>query len=431
MNLLIKAKTKPSAIRENKPQRYHGHTTIELKNIRTGSRERIESDNEFTLGIDDFLLGSGFANNAPFNNSDWRAQNVYRRLIGGIFLFDKEIEKVDNVLPTTMPAGTKMIANGSHGVVNNANPTELGSFNSNESSFNANALTYVYDWTTSQGNGTIECVSLTSDTGGYIGYGNGTSQQKLSSTKNLFEYQPFTNIVSNDYASTIVGEYVYYIKGKSVGDTFTIYRKLNGLSKASLFHGFEEFVETVEVPANISRNDTRAIYGMENGKFVCTPISGLISGNVTFGVYDVATKLWAIYSAVIPSTSGGSTYDFTATENGISNSNYTAYGALFFDDTTNYVRTHFGDTMICIADDLYMGTNGLMYDRVNDTIYPTNGRVDNTRSFSYERLARNRFYSNGRVYRNPLYLATINNLDEPVTKTAQQTMKVTYTVTPA
>jgi len=30
---------------------------------------------------------------------------------------------------------------------------------------------------------------------------------------------------------------------------------------------------------------------------------------------------------------------------------------------------------------------------------------------------------------NPLYLATINNLETPVQKTAAQTMKVTYTLT--
>lgn len=39
--------------------------------------------------------------------------------------------------------------------------------------------------------------------------------------------------------------------------------------------------------------------------------------------------------------------------------------------------------------------------------------------------------SNAKVMRLPLYLATVNNLDEPVTKTNAQTMKVTYVVTKA
>jgi hypothetical protein len=33
------------------------------------------------------------------------------------------------------------------------------------------------------------------------------------------------------------------------------------------------------------------------------------------------------------------------------------------------------------------------------------------------------------ILKDPRYLATINNLDEPVVKTASQTMKVTYTIT--
>ena len=51
------------------------------------------------------------------------------------------------------------------------------------------------------------------------------------------------------------------------------------------------------------------------------------------------------------------------------------------------------------------------------------------------------FYSgeNGDMYslyskgfsRNPFYLGTINNLGAPVTKTADKTMKITYTLTEA
>ena len=36
-----------------------------------------------------------------------------------------------------------------------------------------------------------------------------------------------------------------------------------------------------------------------------------------------------------------------------------------------------------------------------------------------------------RMFKNPLYLATVNNLATPVTKQNTQTMKVTYTLTEA
>ena len=38
-------------------------------------------------------------------------------------------------------------------------------------------------------------------------------------------------------------------------------------------------------------------------------------------------------------------------------------------------------------------------------------------------------YSSYGCYRNPYTLSTINNLPEPVTKTSDMTMKITYTVT--
>ena len=37
----------------------------------------------------------------------------------------------------------------------------------------------------------------------------------------------------------------------------------------------------------------------------------------------------------------------------------------------------------------------------------------------------------GELFKNPLYLATVNNLDNPVVKDSTQTMKVIYTLTEA
>ena len=57
----------------------------------------------------------------------------------------------------------------------------------------------------------------------------------------------------------------------------------------------------------------------------------------------------------------------------------------------------------------YLGNNVIVsYDPINDAMVNQGGIY---------------------LYKNPLYLATINNLQSPVTKTAAQTMKVTYTLT--
>ena len=78
-----------------------------------------------------------------------------------------------------------------------------------------------------------------------------------------------------------------------------------------------------------------------------------------------------------------------------------------------------------------------MFDKIADTIYPTNG--GNLLWGKYnpdtDALACTHFnnwnYGGTGMYKNPLILSTINNLDTPVTKTAAQTMKITYTLTKA
>ena len=67
-----------------------------------------------------------------------------------------------------------------------------------------------------------------------------------------------------------------------------------------------------------------------------------------------------------------------------------------------------------------------IWDSVNNTLKPIGlGDVIGERSEALDVM----HPTNGGIYKNPLYLATINNLNSPVTKTAAQTMKVTYILT--
>ena len=84
-------------------------------------------------------------------------------------------------------------------------------------------------------------------------------------------------------------------------------------------------------------------------------------------------------------------------------------------------------------------TNNIyVYDHEYKTFRPTNGvnlaAELNNRGYYYEPTL-DAFVCCGTygdyLVKNPLYLATINNLGTPVTKTAAQTMKVTYTLTEA
>jgi hypothetical protein len=74
--------------------------------------------------------------------------------------------------------------------------------------------------------------------------------------------------------------------------------------------------------------------------------------------------------------------------------------------------------------------DNIIWDKENDTLYPSNGLA---RGYSYNEHTDTLEMTDGtdRLIKNPLILATINNLDTPVTKTAAQTMKITYTLSKA
>ena len=435
--------------KSHKPQHYHGHTIIELRNARTGIRDRVESDNEFTLGIDQYLTDGGFFNNSPFANETWRGQPIYRNLIGGIFLFDSVINEVDGELPTIMPAGTKMIANGSYGVTNNASPTELGSYNSNESSFTSSGLTFVYDWTTSQGNGTIECVSLTSDTGGFIGYGNSVSNVR-GSTRSLFLNQ--SNVYIND-GSNSMGNFLKdncrYTVTALTRTSFTYAKKRTPIDKVSLFPLSE--THTVNFPAAMTAVQRDYVSAGRDGKFYFVPGNFIAAGTTyVMGIYDVDTDTWSTVNFTPASAHNYISGEYASVCDDFI---YFWYGTAWndrglrinFDGTVE--DAYYGvtcaqmgeDLLLCFSYNRYDTYPTFVVDLSNGTSYPSNGIIPQN-SKKLKVLDKNRIevnYNAGSgmnyfyLYRNPLYLATINNLDEPVTKTTTQTMKVTYTVTPA
>ena len=203
-------RSRPLDIAENPLARIKGHVRIELHDTRTGSNERIEGHNTFQTNVlKKYMRSLGFFQNSPYDNSTWRSQAVWRNLCGGILLFKDEIDLTNGDV-MTMPAGNKMTANSAYGVSNSGNPVELGSYNSVESVAGTSGITMVYDWNTSQGNGTIGSICLSSETGGYIGYGNasGTSggMRQLSTNQNVVETE---NITSSNYVHVRRGNEIY------------------------------------------------------------------------------------------------------------------------------------------------------------------------------------------------------------------------------
>lgn len=170
--------------------RIKGKTKIELTDVNTNVTETFEDNNMLTNAMANFFNPFGVFGNYPENDDAINGTQPLEWLTAGLMLFDSAIP--ENVNTTYMPASVKMTANGAKGISNSGNVTNMGSYNASESEVikdgNNVTIKYVYDFLTSQANGTIACACLTSKAGGYMGMGNVTA--KIRTEKfNLETYQ--------------------------------------------------------------------------------------------------------------------------------------------------------------------------------------------------------------------------------------------------
>lgn len=146
--------------------KFHGHMKLELRGCR--ETEVVEHDNNMTNALEEIMDAYGIYMN-PGRVLDGLCPTV-ENAFGGIVLTDKVLE--DGML--TVPGGTNVIACGSYKVSNSDLAQTQGSYNTTESVLDlpSKKMTYVYDWSTNQGNGTIACASLTNKMAGLAGYGD-------------------------------------------------------------------------------------------------------------------------------------------------------------------------------------------------------------------------------------------------------------------
>ena len=191
-----------------------GKTVFELTDVNTGEVEKYEDCNMITNGLQEFLDPCGSWGIYPFANESVRNTAVRNTLTGGIFLFDSKLD--EDVANTYANASVKMVGNGALGISNATSVTELGTYNSTESGVQADgSIKYVYDFLTSQANGTIQSVCLTSKVGGYMGYGNESQKRVYDAGLKDTEYQnsiyKYTNFLKlrDDFYATCMMYAVY------------------------------------------------------------------------------------------------------------------------------------------------------------------------------------------------------------------------------
>lgn len=437
-------------------EKVKGHTKIELTDVKTGKKQIIEKDNAFQAGVlASYMRSMGAYNNNPYANSTWAGQPIWRNLCGGIFCFADPIDLTNGEVEY-MPAGNEMVANGAYMVNNAGTPIELGSYNEVESSTSGNdSVTFVYDWMTHQGNGTISCVCLSTEIGGYIGYGN-KSGVAASTKKGLTANQN-----SNSLQGVVYKNCRYTFSVSNSPQQIVVTKKPTEITKGSIFDNIAEDTETIAFTGNTVTwgYSGRAVY-IGNGK-IALLCNSAGTGDVIYWnsgstvtpliIYDIENG--TAQSVTITNTTGYQVYMrfFTGLGFGIDDENIFVQRTLdsgaprevfainYIDGQSTSKSIGFLDHVANWQQNMTRGgillpkmtmMDNIIWDKENDTIYPTNGLA---RGYSYNEHTDTLESTDGadKLIKNPLILSTINNLETPVTKTAAQTMKITYTLSKA
>lgn len=157
-------------------KRYTGNLVIELEDQNTGNVETVSETNMVTNAVNDILgvnpMGVMYKAGGQYDDSlTWNDAllPICPNMIGGILLFPGSItEQADNIY---LPSTNLPVAYASNDVNATAN-TKRGSMNLTESMKLTDGYKFVWEFTPSQGNGTITAVGLTSKQGGANAYGS-------------------------------------------------------------------------------------------------------------------------------------------------------------------------------------------------------------------------------------------------------------------
>lgn len=501
----------------------HGHTKIELTNVHTGEVEVIEKDNIVTNAVNQIFNGFGGRINVQqlltSGDQDAATGSLVSDFYGGLLLYDKALGSDPDTI--FAPADAKIVGSCTYNVVNTGTNTVRGSFNKTESSINMDdgVATFVYDFATSQGNGTISSVCLTNARGGFFSEtpgisvlcdGSGSQQYMNTNYSTWDSYFPlFRGVIGSD--PTRFNGWPVYVDE----DNNAILLALITSDKHLQVRKYEFPVATVDVfhkinTARIISEETfdvsNVVQTVQNGTFekaynfilcdaehlkwylICCPDYSYIKANQKINIreFDITTGAYTDYS--ITNNTGdqlgtkGSAHNQSGWTNGMCIYNGYLYISSYdgstgarkqiykikLSDSTLITKIKMNGLSWRQPDDIYQGriycyTNGdpqyngassnagVVLNTETDELYGiealekglshgtsftvTTHIIPSIRQQITPYMAEGYWWDGSnmpnyglqRVLRRN-YLGTINDLPSPVEKTADKTMKITYTL---
>lgn len=435
-------------------------------------------------------------------------------LIGGILLYQNELE--EDPTKYYAPINNPLIGYASNDV-NTTTDSKRGSMNQTESKYLDNGYKFVFDFSTSQGNGTISSIGLTSKWGGRYGYGHPLDKYKqhilklssqmtsatgtFASDRNLLRQ---ANIVSFD-PETENGIYVFV----NSANNLEIGRVIIPVRAISLSEDF--FGKCKNLDKNIHTITTTQFASvLTNNYFYGTFIDGHdgyiwgfqhldntqgnSSGNATIlwikinkedftfeeGSWTINAQLYQFgyYRAATANINSPEGYNYLIIKNGIlyaikyTSDNYmSGVYAISLNDPNDIQLLTFTDNSTRLfkpasSSNYYYYNFSTVVNEINGVIVYRGGYIHNGKLYpqynnsslgetylaaeglaacpkpglqcgpfllgitsnSYSHSS-STYYWSFWIYLMTTYLATINNLENPITKTEDKTMKITYILT--
>lgn len=446
-----------------------GHVKIELFDHSTGKRELVEHENMITNAVA-YRLGIDANDSLSANGSDYSIMPLATKGLGGLFLFDGALtEDVNNV---HFPMDVHLTGCAGRGTDNSASILH-GTLDNTCSGYSDGKFTTVWNFLPSQANGVIASLALTHVRGAMYPFHmyRGTAWNRITSNYRHFlamDADTDTAYFSNNYVTTgavtiykrklsdhIVRIYTPYIGdeskvldysissagitdraywdvtpdydgyvylcatlGNSSGDATVYIRRLKASADGFSFEEDEAFRKTLTLadvllyPSNASKNNNTLALCVTNGFLYCL-------SNDRKSVYRVSIADPSQIKQIEPDIDG-----FTLMEYGI----YPHRGSGIWTEFTFAVKTSTGATET-------RRTKGLIYEDgvcLCDVSNYTTGNY-NMREFCGFVADDLRMFTAYNVYHDACqnYIGTICNLENPITKTELQSLKITYSVTDA
>lgn len=457
-----------------------GTMVLELIDENTGEVERMEETNMVTNAVNHILglnpMGIFYAASGEYDSHlIWNSYllPICPNMIGGILLFSSALEEdAENIY---VGSGNLPVAYASNDV-NATADTARGSLNLTESKALDNGYKFVWEFTPSQGNGTITAVALTSALGGACAYGSSVDDSstflelkktdigdlddetkadlfravEIDFENNLmysFGYDTSSVIIKkmrlpvftiglnerlDDSTCTLLEEKVipcstfkFYGSYTPYGDFidgrdgywygFSNQQNSSGNATMLWIKISKEDYSFTEGSWTLSNVHLPAVGSFKNDSYPCRTIRGVIRGGY---LYLPAYEKTGIYKINL-----GNQADVTLIEFGFTS----AMKPLGGSGSCECYLLLIGDLIIgwdfqVTADDVVMQTAGT--ERLTNQATPL---------FQYKEFLTGWNGSYGNEYHISYlltpYLATINNLSSAVVKTADKTMKITYTLT--